>query len=658
MTLAPSPRPVGQFLARRAGDSTFEHAPSNYHVFAAAGSGEHVNAEALILNFAGETTLTSIRMANNDFAVEPGGSCYEGNHYSAGQSCTLLVRFTPQGPGHRLGSVKITHSAETTATTLSLVGNAYTPAISFIPAIISTVPGTVAAGTGTITSSSSLAEDGGDVLYIADTGNNYIREINSSGTVNNVGAYGAAPVSIAVDSMGIVYAANVLDSFNYFTFYTPWLDIGTYFAAYSPGACTPNTPCDLSTVGLSGAAHMSIDGSDNLFFQERTKGVAEMPVGIVTGGNQTFNLWYVPDSYAYPNTSNPLSFGVDSVGNLFTVYHYINSCLMMVEPISSAYSAPVASRVVGTQCGFSGDGGKAGGAEISSTIGQIAFDAAGNLYFADTGNQRVRRIDASTGIIRTVAGNGTAGYSGDGSWATHATLANPTGVAVDSQGQVYILAGSAATGTAQVVRKVSNVGRQAFPSTALGKTAAAVQVVVNNTGNSDLVLNGTGWSGSTPGDFKVDPLTTSCSLNAGAVLTVGQSCNIGFVFAPTAVGSRAATFNLLSNTPAGQSQIVLSGSAVAAAAVKFTTPTANASLTANTSVSVQVGVTSSYATAPTGTVTFKVDGLQVGGPVPLVSGAASITLSGLTVGRHTLYATYNGDKHTAVAHVSETVVVN
>jgi len=88
----------------------------------------------------------------------------------------------------------------------------------------------------------------------------------------------------------------------------------------------------------------------------------------------------------------------------------------------------------GTQ-GFAGDGGAAASAQLYSP-GQIAIDSSGNIYFADTGNHRIRKI--SGGTITTVAGNGTAGYSGDTKAATSAELNGPTGVALDSSGNIYI----------------------------------------------------------------------------------------------------------------------------------------------------------------------------------------------------------------------------
>lgn len=88
----------------------------------------------------------------------------------------------------------------------------------------------------------------------------------------------------------------------------------------------------------------------------------------------------------------------------------------------------------GTQ-GFSGDNGPATGAQLNGPWG-IAVDPADNLYIADFGNNRVRKV--ASGVITTVAGNGSAGYSGDNGQATSAQLNQPQGVAVDSAGNLYI----------------------------------------------------------------------------------------------------------------------------------------------------------------------------------------------------------------------------
>jgi sugar lactone lactonase YvrE len=87
--------------------------------------------------------------------------------------------------------------------------------------------------------------------------------------------------------------------------------------------------------------------------------------------------------------------------------------------------------------GYKGDGGPATSAGLYYPFG-VAVDASGNIYIADTSNYRIRLVTKSTGIITTVAGDGTAGYKGDGGQATSASLFNPWDIAVDASGNIYI----------------------------------------------------------------------------------------------------------------------------------------------------------------------------------------------------------------------------
>ncbi len=95
--------------------------------------------------------------------------------------------------------------------------------------------------------------------------------------------------------------------------------------------------------------------------------------------------------------------------------------------------------VVGTgQAGYAGDGGPAAQAHLNGPF-DLAFDGAGNLFFADTFNHCVRRVDAGSGRIHTVAGTGQPGFSGDGGAATQACLNEPYGIALDRAGNLFIV---------------------------------------------------------------------------------------------------------------------------------------------------------------------------------------------------------------------------
>src|SRR5262249_4252058 len=107
--------------------------------------------------------------------------------------------------------------------------------------------------------------------------------------------------------------------------------------------------------------------------------------------------------------------------------------------------------IITTVAGMNDDGGPATFAQLNFPNG-VAADAAGNLFIADTDSQRIRKISPD-GVISTVAGNGAAGLRGDGGPATSAQLNYPAGVAVDSFGDLFI-----ADTRNQRIRKVTNTG--------------------------------------------------------------------------------------------------------------------------------------------------------------------------------------------------------
>jgi len=156
--------------------------------------------------------------------------------------------------------------------------------------------------------------------------------------------------------------------------------------------------------------------------------------------------------------SGPQDIAVDTFGNVYIA----DAAGHRIRKITA--TTGVISTIAGTgTVGYSGDGGAALSARFSSPIG-IALDKEGNIYVSDVGNHCIRKITASTGLISTVAGTGTAGYSGDGGAATAARLYSPYDITVDTNGNLYI-----ADVSNHCIRKVT--ASTGFISTVAGTTS-------------------------------------------------------------------------------------------------------------------------------------------------------------------------------------------
>jgi uncharacterized protein (TIGR03437 family) len=303
--------------------------------------------------------------------------------------------------------------------------------------VITTVAGNGTYGTsgdnGPATSAqlgaTAVAVDSAGNLYICDTYNNLIREV-SNGVITTVAGNGPAtsawlnrPQGVAVDSAGNLYIA---DTENGLIRKVSNGVITTVAGIGGPGFSGDNGPA--TNAQLYFPDGVAVDSAGNLYIADTAnQRIRKVTNGVITtvAGNGT--LGFSGDNG--PATSAELNFptgvAVDSAGNLYIPEPY-NSRIRKV-------SNGVITSVVGNS--LIGDNGPASSAELNFPEG-VAVDAAGNLYIADDGNARIRKV--SNGVIATVAGNGTPGFSGDNGPATSAQLANPLGVAADSAGSVYI----------------------------------------------------------------------------------------------------------------------------------------------------------------------------------------------------------------------------
>ena len=118
-----------------------------------------------------------------------------------------------------------------------------------------------------------------------------------------------------------------------------------------------------------------------------------------------------------------------------------STAIPSVQPTLSPHSISIISTIAGTgTASYSGDNGPATSATVYGPSG-IVIDSSGNVYFSEFSNHRVRKITSSTGVITTYAGTGSASYSGDNGLATSAALNNPNGLSTDSSGiatSIYI----------------------------------------------------------------------------------------------------------------------------------------------------------------------------------------------------------------------------
>jgi uncharacterized protein (TIGR03437 family) len=253
------------------------------------------------------------------------------------------------------------------------------------------------------------------------------------------------PTGVAVDAAGNLYIA---DTYNYrIRKVTPAGVITTVAGNGQSGYSGDGGPA--TAAGLNDPTGVEVDAAGNLYIADgRNSRVRKVtPAGTITtlAGNGQYRYGGDGGPATAAGLNGPTGVAVDAAGNLY-IADAVNNRIRKVTP-----SGTITTVAGNGQEGYAGDGGPATAASLWLPEG-VAVDAAGNLYIADSNNSRIRKVTPA-GTITTVAGNGQWGYSGDGGPATPAMLGDPGGVAVDAAGNLYI----ADTGNSRI-RKVTPGG--------------------------------------------------------------------------------------------------------------------------------------------------------------------------------------------------------
>jgi large repetitive protein len=604
-------------------------------------------------------------VAGMDFSVAGGGSCAANTAYIAGQKCTVNVIFAPKYPGLRNGAVVLTTASGALLGTAFLSGTA-TGSLSVLnPGRIDTVAGDgelnfradgVPAIQAPIFLPYGVIVDPAGNIFLSDSNNNRIRRVDGqSGLISTIAGNGTSgysgdggpatqaaisqPGGLTVDGAGNIYFADsgndIIRRIDAFSGIITTI-AGVPMAQGYSGDGSAATAADLSS-----PRGVAFDSSGNLYIADTSNNVVR-EVSAATGNISTvagtgtggYNGDGMPAAAAQLYTPWTVSVGVD---NSLYIADLSNNRVRKVSGGTISTVAGTGSR------GFSGDGGAATAADLNDPA-SVILDPAGDLYIADSGNNRVRKVYSGSGIIQTITGNDSEQFDGDAGPANQASLYAPYALYFDQSGDLFL----ADTLHNRIRRILATPIALAYPVMRVGKLSTPQLEGLENDGTASLNVAAPVFNNAA-----LDSATTTCSFTTA--MAPSAMCNLGVEFAPTVVGNNVLG-SLVLNSDAGNSPAVinLSGQVLS---VEPTTVSLVSSVDPSR-VGQTVVLTATVASddpSRSGPVTFLDGTTPVCSNVNLAAGIATCSVSTLAIGQHNITANYGGDANNA-AGVSPVLV--
>ncbi len=486
----------------------------------------------------------------------------------------------------------------------------------------------------TLATPTAVAYDGSGNLYVADAGNHVIREISVAGTITTIagtgqegysGDGGPATSAMLDTPTGVAVDAGgnvyIADSHNQRIRRVTAGAITTIVGSGTPGYSGDGAAATAAALFLPSS--VAVDSSGNLYIADTGNFVIrEVSAGTIRTIAGNGLQGYSGDGGAATSASldTPIGVAVDAIGNIYIA----DSHNQRIRQISGGKITTIAGN--GT-LGYSGDSGSASAAALALPRG-VSVDAGGNVYVADTDNNVLRQVSAGT--INTIAGTGIQGYSGDGGAALLAVLNTPRAVAPSVQGNLAF-----ADSDNQLVRAVT-LPVLSFANQSAGTISPAQSLTISDTGSASLQVQSLNLSGSfslaNGGSCGALPITVAA----------GSSCTVQVQFAPTAVGAFNGSV-VISGAGLTPQTILLSGIGILSAPITTTTSltASTTSATAGASVTFTATVRDQFNNPVTGgTVTFNSAAAALGSAVLNNSGQATFSTTTLPVGSDQVTASF------------------